>query len=147
MTMKTKKPVKTNSIVKEKKSKGGRPKLKLCEQDITNLARIGCSVEDMALVLNCSTRTIERRFVGACEKGRADLRNNIKKTQVDVAINDRSVPMLIWLGKQLLGQKDSRQEVEHKGEIPLIIKHFGTKEPRQWKEKKKNEALSSVQVK
>ena len=27
--------------------------------------------------------------------------------------------MQIWLGKQYLGQRDSRQEIEHRGEMPF----------------------------
>lgn len=138
--MATKKLEKTNSIkkaVKPKVVKRGRKKLKLCKQDITDLAEIGCTNENIAKIMKCSADTIENNFSGACAIGRANMQKSIKKTQLDVAINDKNVQMLIWVGKQWCSQRDSRQEVEHKGEIPLIIKHFGTKEPRKWKEKKK----------
>ena len=128
--------VKTISISKPKVVKRGRKKLKLCPDDIIALASIGCSLKDMATVLNCSKDTIERNYAIACEKGRSKMRNGIKRKQIEVAM-DGSVPMLIWVGKQWCEQRDSRQEVEHKGEIPLIIKHFGSKEPRTWKAKKK----------
>ncbi len=69
---------------------------------------------------------------GACEKGRANLRNNIKKKQIDVALREGNTSMLIWVGKQWCGQRDSRHEVEHKGDVVINVKHYGSHEPKQW---------------
>ena len=87
-----------------------RPKLELNEQQIETLASIGCTVAEIAHVLECSKDTLERRYSENIDKGRSALNMSLRRKQLDVAMNG-SVPMLIWLGKQLLGQTD-RQSVE-----------------------------------
>ena len=44
-------------------------------------------------------------------KGRANLKKRLRKAQLDAALSGNST-MLIWLGKQMLGQVD-KQEIEH----------------------------------
>lgn len=132
-----KKSVKKSIKPKPKKAKIGRPKLKLCERDIEALAAIGCTNEEIATVLCCCADTIEKRFPGVCARGRGDMKNSLRRTQLDVALKDRNVSMLTWLGKQYCGQKDSKQEIDHKGEVPFIIKNYGTKPAKPWSPKKK----------
>jgi hypothetical protein len=73
----------------------------------------------MAAVLGVSVDTIQRRkrnseeFCGVIEKGRASLRNSLRRLQVKKALEGNTT-MLIWLGKQLLGQSD-RQQTEITG--------------------------------
>jgi len=73
----------------------------------------------MAAVLGVSVDTIQRRkrdcpeFCGVIEKGRASLRNSLRRLQVKKALEGNTT-MLIWLGKQLLGQTD-RQSAELTG--------------------------------
>jgi hypothetical protein len=86
---------------------------------VEELARIGCTEQDMAAVLGVSVDTIQRRkragaeFRGVIEKGRASLRNSLRRLQVKKALEGNTT-MLIWLGKQLLGQSD-RQSAELTG--------------------------------
>jgi len=95
-------------------------------KQVEELARIGCTEEDMATVLGVSVDTLQRRkrtcaeFRGAIEKGRASLRNSLRRLQVKKAL-EGNVTMLIWLGKQLLGQSD-RQSTELSGPegVPLL---------------------------
>ncbi len=119
------------------KKKIGRPKLKLKlnEADVTELASIGCTNKTIASILECSENTLASTFRGACARGRANLKKSILKTQIDVAVKDRNTAMLVWLGKQHCDQKDSRQDVDHKIEIPFVIENFGKKESIPWKEK------------
>ena len=91
-----------------------RPAKPIDLRQVEELARIGCTEEDMAAVLGVSVDTIQRRkrscpeFRGVIEKGRASLRNSLRRLQVKKALEGNTT-MLIWLGKQLLGQKDARQ--------------------------------------
>ncbi len=124
-------------IKKSSKSKGGRPKLKLCDMDVERLASIGCTNKERAIVLCCSHDTIERGFACACARGREDMKTSIRRTQLDVALNDKNVSMLQWLGKQYCGQKESRQEIDHKGDIPFVLKQYGSKSQKPWKGKDK----------
>lgn len=59
----------------------------------------------MAAVLGADRRTIQRRFATVIENGRANGRMSLKRKQFDLAMKG-NVTMLIWLGKQTLGQRD-----------------------------------------
>jgi len=94
-----------------------RPRLQLDEDQIKLLAGIGCPVDEIALVLGCSKRTLETRYCVLIETGRADMRKSLRRKQVELALKgDRT--MLIWLGKQLLGQRDE-QRMEHAGGVTI----------------------------
>jgi hypothetical protein len=72
---------------------------------------------DIALIVGCSVDTLERRFADVIETGRADVRKSLRRKQVELAMKgDRT--MLIWLGKQLLGQRDE-QRLEHAGGVTV----------------------------
>ncbi len=115
------------------KSKGGRPKLKLCKIDIVKLAKHGLTNEEVADVLNCSADTLENRFSGSLKEGRSNLAVSLKRAQLNSAINEGNTTMLIWCGKQWLGQRDGRYEVQHNGDIVVNVKHFGTGDAKPWK--------------
>jgi hypothetical protein len=83
----------------------GRPRLQVDEKLLEDLASIGCTTPEMATILGVSEDTLERRFAGIIEKGRADLDMSLRRQQVSVA-RTGNVTMLIWLGKQRLGQSD-----------------------------------------
>ncbi len=57
----------------------------------------------------------------------------IKLAQFDEAINNRDRGMLIWLGKNRLGQSD-KETVEHKGTVPMQIVNYSDEPIRPWKE-------------
>ena len=95
----------------QKKKVTGRPRATIDLAQITALAQIQCTDYELALVIGVSERTIERRkksdekFLEAYEKGRAEGRTSLRKWQFEAAKN-RNITMLIWLGKQYLGQTD-----------------------------------------
>lgn len=98
---------KTKAKVKDK----GPPRTQLDLDQVEILAGIQCTDYEIALVLGVSEKTIQRRkaddaaFLSAYEKGRADGRVSLRKWQFEAA-KGRSNTMLIWLGKQYLGQTD-----------------------------------------
>lgn len=76
-------------------------------------------MEEIGSILGCSVNTLERRFGDVIEKGRSNLRMSLRREQVRLALGgDRT--MLIWLGKQLLGQRDT-QQMEHSGGVEIKI--------------------------
>lgn len=95
----------------------GRPLKPINPDEVERLASIGCTLEEMALVLGCSISTLERRFDEVIKRGRAHLKSSIRRMQLEAARNG-NVTMLIWLGKQLLGQRDEAA-IEHAGELNL----------------------------
>lgn len=87
----------------------GRPKKEIDAKQVERMAKVGCTVEEMSCIIGCDKRTLERRFAALIEKGRADLKQSLKHKQVQLALDgDRT--MLIWLGKQYLGQSDKAEQ-------------------------------------
>lgn len=82
---------------------------RICQYPLTN--------EDIAAILDLSKDTIERAikkeygisFAAYKEQKQSSLRFTLFAKQIEVAKNG-NVAMLIWLGKQYLGQSD-KQEV------------------------------------
>jgi hypothetical protein len=91
----------------------GRKPLDIDSDQVLKLAQIGCKNEEIASWFSCSTDTIERRFAGELAKGRANMQMSLRRKQMDVALNG-NVVLLIWLGKQMLGQIDRAQLDVHK---------------------------------
>ena len=83
-----------------------RPKKEINPEQVEQLARIGCTYEEMAAVLGCHKHTLMRRFATAVKEGKEHLKASLRRWQYQSAQNG-NVSMQIWLGKQLLEQKDS----------------------------------------
>ena len=94
---------------KTEKSNRGRKKREIDLKLVTNLAGIMCTIEEVAAVLEVPVSTLKNRpdvmevFHRGLDLGRMSLR----RKQFKMA--DKSASMLIWLGKQYLGQKDIQQ--------------------------------------
>jgi len=106
-------------IIEEKKdSVMGRPKIEINWEEFDKLCGLLCTLEDIAGYFNCSEDTIERRckeelgetfaedYKQRCSKGRV----SIRRQQMRVAM-DGNPAMLIWLGKQHLGQKEPERDL------------------------------------
>lgn len=76
------------------------------------MASIGCTMIEMAAVLDCSVDLLERHFADTIKRGRNICKESLRRKQLEVA-HTGNPTMLIWLGKHLLGQHDDRQEVVH----------------------------------
>lgn len=87
----------------------GRPAKPLDAEVIRKLAQIHCTTEEIASVCGVSKDTIERRFMDVLIDGRAKGKASLRRLQWDAA-QKGNITMMIWLGKQLLGQKDKREE-------------------------------------
>jgi hypothetical protein len=83
-----------------------RPKKEIDEKQVIELAKINCTMGEMAAVLGCSVDTLERRFAEVIKEGREQGKMSLKRKQYEVAMSG-NVSMLIWLGKNTLGQRDT----------------------------------------
>lgn len=85
----------------------GRNKTELDEDVIVKLAAIHCTMDEIAHICGCIKDTIERRpeLMEKIHKARAEGKSSIRRHQWKLA-QAGNATMLIWLGKQLLGQKD-----------------------------------------
>lgn len=109
---------------KDKKPKRGRgrPKIEVPQNSVEELAARGCTVEEIAGILGVGRNTIDRNFGEQVTRGRNRLAEQLRGKQVDMALKG-NVPLLIWLGKQYLGQRDKaeqtiREEVVTIEELP-----------------------------
>lgn len=91
----------------------GRPKIDIDPDMVLKFAQLGCTVKEIANHFGCTDDTIINRFSEELDKGRANLRMSLRQMQLKSASNG-NVAMLIWLGKQMLGQLDRAQLDIHK---------------------------------
>lgn len=84
-----------------------RPKKEIDYDLVSKLAHIHCTQEEIADILGISSRTLQKdaEFLRVYKKGMNVGKMSLRRKQFD-AINKGNVTMLIWLGKQLLGQRD-----------------------------------------
>jgi len=98
--------------------KVGRLRIEFDLEMVEALGRLGATAEEMAHVLPASQSTVEHRmtdptsdFYNAYKRGQSNLKVSLRRQQISMALKgDRT--MCIWLGKQLLGQRD-RADLRH----------------------------------
>jgi hypothetical protein len=88
----------------------GRPQVKIDLAQLEKLCAMMYTDSDLARFFRCSVRTIERRkcvpdFLEAMERGRAKAKVALRRAQWKAAM-EGDVRMLIFLGKQYLGQTE-----------------------------------------
>lgn len=90
-----------------------RPKKNLDIETFKKLCGIMCTLSEIAGFFNCSEDTVERwckrelkiSFADAFKKYSANGKISLRRTQFKLA--EKNASMAIWLGKQILGQRDS----------------------------------------
>jgi hypothetical protein len=93
----------------------GRPLKEIDPSEVEKLASYGCTPTEIGAFFNVNETTIRKRFSEIITKGKESGKIRLRKKQIEVALKG-NVSMLIWLGKQMLGQTD-KQEIDHSGEI------------------------------
>jgi len=81
----------------------------LTPEQIEQMAAVGCTNDDIATIAGCSESHIKKHYAAELARGRAGLRNKLRRRQVERA-NEGSDAMLIWLGKQYLAQRDKAEQ-------------------------------------
>lgn len=102
---------------------GGRPKIKIDYEAVQKLASIMCTQEEIAAFLGVSTKTLQRdeEFCRIYKNGLDVGRMSIRRSQMKKALSGDTT-MLIWLGKQMLGQRDNiHNSVDVNQPIKLIV--------------------------
>jgi len=102
--------------MKDKKTVG-RPKFELDTNILEKLASILCTMEEMASFFGCSVDTLERNFADTIKKGREQGKISLRRLQFEKAQSGNTT-MLIWLGKQILGQKEKIETSENNDPLP-----------------------------
>lgn len=109
----------------EDKKPVGRPKFEIDMDAVRKLATIQCTQEEIASFLGCSVDTLQRseEFCGVYKKALESGKSSLRRFQWKAA-EKGNTSMLIWLGKQYLGQKD---QTESSDEIKVTVNNVPTK--------------------
>ena len=106
-----------------KKNVGGRPKKEIDYEMVGKLATIQCTQDEIAEILDISTRTLQRdlEFCRVYKKNTEVGRMSLRRFQWRSA-EKGNTSMLIWLGKQYLEQKEPELETANKEMVEAIQK-------------------------
>jgi hypothetical protein len=86
-------------------------------EEIIKLARLGCSVEEMSAWFGVPANTLKYNFSDLIAKGRSETKQSLRRAQIALALKGNAT-MLIWLGKNMLGQSDSPLDSEANTPLP-----------------------------
>ena len=97
----------------------GRPEIDVDIRKLRKWARAGCTLRELAQKLGITLSTLQERlerpeYKGAYERAQGEMIISLRSKQVAMALGG-NVTMLIWLGKQYLGQRD---QLLHSGTGP-----------------------------
>lgn len=74
-------------------------------EELFKLAEIGCTQREIAYILKIDESQLRRAYAPEYEAGISKLKESLRRTQIELA-KAGNVSMLVWLGKQYLGQTD-----------------------------------------
>lgn len=104
----------------EAKRPRGRPPKQIDLEMVDELAGVGCTQEEIANLLGFERNLFNTREDLSCtyKKGIENLRASLRRQQW-LRARSGDTGMLIWLGKQLLGQKE-RQDVDVRAAMQTV---------------------------
>lgn len=91
----------------------GRNQAVVPPQEVEDLAQIGCSDRDIAEWFGITESTLRYNFSDYLVKGRQGLKQTLRRAQIKTALTGNAT-LLIWLGKNILGQSDTPQSADDK---------------------------------
>lgn len=103
---------------KEAPVKKGRPEKVFTEKEVKKvkaLARCHCPDSEIAAFLDVGETTLKRHFGPLLHEAREVGKANIRSKQYKLAMKG-NIALLIWLGKQILGQRDKQELTGRDGE-------------------------------
>jgi len=89
----------------------GRPRLELDEGVIARLAARGCSTRAIAEIMDCSEDTMQRNYAALIRCSWVGGKIGLRCAQFELAMKG-SARMLIWLGRQYLGQTNNGKRID-----------------------------------
>ena len=96
----------------------GRKKVVIPEEQVAELSKLHCTGKEMADFFGVPLQTFMDNFRDIITKNRLITKQRLRKAQLDLALNKHDRVMLIWLGKQMLGQQESPVSTEQSTILP-----------------------------
>lgn len=87
------------------------------DEDVYKLAAMGCSDKEIATWFDIDSNTLKYNFSEIMAKGREDLKQSLRRSQIRLALSGNAT-MLIWLGKNILGQSENPVNSEANTPLP-----------------------------
>lgn len=84
----------------------GRDKKVVPPEEVYKLAQIGCKNQEIADWFGIDENTLTYNFSEEIRKGKESLKQSLRRAQIKLALSGNAT-MLIWLGKNILGQSES----------------------------------------
>ena len=96
-------------------AKTGRPPTVIDWNLVEELSKIHCTISEIAAVLGIPESTLKNRkeFPTIFKRGKENGKASLRRMQFKAAQNGNTT-MLVWLGKNILGQSDQHQESSEK---------------------------------
>ena len=95
----------------------GRDKKVVPPKDVERLAQMGCKDSEIAEWFGIDENTLRYNFSVELLKGKLALSQSLRQAQIRLAMSGNAT-MLIWLGKNILGQSDNPVDSEANTPLP-----------------------------
>lgn len=95
----------------------GRDKKIVPPADVYKLAALGCKDNEICDWFGIDGNTLRYNFSVELLKGREELKQSLRRAQIKLALSGNAT-MLIWLGKNLLGQSENPFDNEESKPLP-----------------------------
>lgn len=105
-----------------------KPKKDISDELVFDLAKIQCTMEEIAAMCKCSVDTLERRFADTIRIGKLAGKESLRRSQFKNAWAGNT-SMQQWLGKQYLDQADkvislNKNENRNTEEVSALAKQI-----------------------
>ena len=101
----------------------GRDKTVVPPEEVFKLAQLGCKDNEIADWFGITDSTLRYQFTDELLKGREALKQTLRRAQIEVALKGNAT-MLIWLGKNILGQSDNPMDLDKPTVLPWITEQL-----------------------
>jgi hypothetical protein len=95
----------------------GPTKKVVFDADVYKLAAMGCNDREIARWFDINEDTLRNNFSDIIAKGREELKQSLRRAQIKLALGGNAT-MLIWLGKNILGQSENPLDSEANAPLP-----------------------------
>ena len=95
----------------------GRDKKVIPPQEVYKLAQMGCKNQEIADWFGLDENTLTYNFSVELLKGRESLKQSLRQAQIKLALSGNAT-MLIWLGKNILGQSENPLDSDANAPLP-----------------------------
>jgi len=97
----------------------GRKKTVIPEEEFTKLAELHCTWREISEFYDVPEGTLRDNFRDLYTKGTTRTKQRLRQAQLKLALGGDRV-MLIWLGKNILGQSESPMNTESTDVLPWL---------------------------